>query len=144
MKEKNSITKKIIIHADAEKLYGIWTDIEKWNSWTKSVKSISFLENHKFDIDGKAIVEQLKLSPAAWTITAIKANECFTWQTKKMGVTISATHTITSTATGAIAASALIYKGFLAGILYKVSLKLISQYLTMEINGLKAECEKLK
>lgn len=143
MESKNNIiSKKILIKADIEKVYTIWTDIEKWSLWTKSINKISFLENNSFNLGGKARVEQPKLSPAVWIISEIKANELFTWYTKLLGVKIIAKHILQNTPNGTIAASILIYEGLFASIIYKLSSKITSEYLTLEINGLKTICEK--
>lgn len=144
MENKYSITKTATINADTSKVYSIWTDIEKWHLWTKSINKILFLENNTFEIGGKAKVEQPKLSAAIWTITDIQVNEFFTWQTKIFGVTIIAKHILKSTPNGTIAESKLIYKGFFARLFYNASFKLTSQYLEMEVNGLKTESEKPK
>jgi uncharacterized membrane protein len=144
MENKNSITKRIIINAEISKVYSVWIDIEKWNLWTKSINKISFLENNTFEIGGEARVEQPKLSPSVWTITDVKTSESFVWHTKTLGVTIVAKHILKSTQQGTIAETTIIYDGFLASLFYRLSSKLTTQYLIMEINGLKKECEKIE
>lgn len=139
---KYIVTNNITINADISKVYGVWTEVENWNLWTKSINKISFLDNEKFEIGGKVRIEQPKLSPALWTITEIQPNKSFTWQTKTMGVTVIAKHTLEHSPSGTIAKSVLTYDGLLAGLLYRLFLKLTSQYLIMEIEGLKNECEK--
>jgi uncharacterized membrane protein len=141
---KYIVTNNITINADISKVYDLWTDVENWNLWTKSINKISLLDNEKFEIGGKVRIEQPKLSPALWTITEIQPNIRFTWQTKMMGVTVIAKHILQSTPNGTIAKSELTYDGLLAGFLYRLFLKLTSQYLIMEIEGLKNECEKIK
>jgi uncharacterized membrane protein len=144
MENKNSITKRIIINAEISKVYSVWIDIEKWNLWTKSINKISILENNTFEIGGKARVVQPKLFPSVWTITDVKTNESFVWDTKTLGVTIVAKHILESTRQGTIAETTIIYEGFLASLFYRLSSNLTTQYLTMEINGLKNECESIE
>ena len=142
MESKNRLTKDILINAGIEKVYGIWTDIEKWNLWTKSIKQVSYLENTHFKVGGKAKVIQPKLSPAVWKITEIKVDKSFTWETKILGVTVIGEHILERSSGGTIAKSLLTYKGFLARILSAISRKLTIQYMIMEMEGLKNECEK--
>jgi uncharacterized membrane protein len=142
MESKNRLTKDILINADIKKVFGIWTDIEKWNLWTKSIKQISYLENSSFKVGGRAKVIQPKLSPAEWTITEIKGDKSFTWETKILGVTAIGEHILERSSSGTIAKSILSYKGFLASILSAISRKLTIRYMTMEMEGLKNECEK--
>jgi uncharacterized membrane protein len=142
MESKNRLTKDILINANIEKVYGIWTDIEKWYLWTKSIKQISYLENFSFKVGGRAKVIQPELSPAVWNITEIKADKSFTWETKILGVTVIGEHILESSSGGTIAKSILTYKGFLASVLCAISRKLTIRYMTMEMEGLKNECEK--
>jgi len=123
-------------------VYGIWTDIEKWNLWTKSIKQISYLENFSFKVGGKAKVIQPKLSPAVWKITEIKVDKSFTWETKILGVTAIGDHILENSSRGTIAKSILTYKGLFASLLCAISRNLTIQYMTMEMEGLKNECEK--
>lgn len=134
------ITKTIA--TNPQKVYSIWTDIEKWHLWTNSVTKISFLKRKRFEIGVQARILQPKLSPTVWTITEIIPNELFTWHTKKIGIKIIAKHSLKNIPNGTIVESELIYVGFLAPFLYKLTKKLASQYLEMEIIGLKTECEK--
>jgi hypothetical protein len=144
MKNKKCIKKTLPINADSTKVFSVIADVENWNLWTKSITSIAFLNNNKFEIGGQARVTQPKLSPALWTITAIIKNSSFTWQTKTFGVTMTAKHTATATAKGTLAEIEMTYDGWLASLIYKLSKNLTDHYLTMEINGLKNECEKLE
>jgi hypothetical protein len=144
MKNNYTVSKNTIIHSHVSTVFGVLADLENWNSWTKSVTSISFLENSRFQVGGKARVIQPKLSPAIWTITEIIENESFVWQTKHPGVKMIARHILKSTSQGTFVEHQVIYKGLLAGLAYKRTSDLTNQYLTIEINGLKSKCEKMK
>lgn len=142
MESKNSITQTTTVHADIAKVFGVLTDVENWHSWTKSINKISFTGEKKFEVGGQAKVFQPKLLPAVWTITEITAPQSFTWQTKTLGVSMTATHVLTSTSNGTGVTLQMTYEGLLAGLLYRLSSNLTTQYLTMEIKGLKAACEQ--
>ncbi len=142
MESKKRLTKEMLIHADIEKVYRIWTDIEKWSLWTKSIKQISYLKNNGFQVGGRAKVIQPKLSPTVWKIIEIKVHKSFTWETNILGVTIIGEHILDSSSKGTNAKSILTYNGFLANVLCAISRKLTIQYMTLEMEGLKNECEK--
>ncbi len=140
--QKINIKKSVIINNEISKVYKILVDVEKWNLWTKSINKISFLENNKFEINGKVRVEQPKLPPTVWTITEIITNKSFTWQSRTLGVTLTAKHLLKSSDNATFVEQEIIYEGFLAYLIYKLSFNLTSNYMTMEVDGLKVECEK--
>lgn len=144
MEKKNSVTRKLVVNRDAHTVFSVLADVEKWNEWTKSITSISFLEKERFVVGGKARILQPRLSPAIWTITEIVENKSFTWMTKTLGVTITATHSLDSTLEGTIVELRLIYEGLLSGLVFRLFSKMAIQNLELEIKGLKAECERIR
>jgi Polyketide cyclase / dehydrase and lipid transport len=142
MKNKYCISKRLTINSAAERVFSVLSDIESWNSWTKSITHISFVGNSKFEVGGRARVLQPNLPPAIWTITEIIENNSFTWQTKTFGVKTTAKHILIKANDETVAELKIIFEGILAPLVYKLKLKLTAQYLIMEINGLKSECEK--
>jgi len=143
MEKKNSVTRKLVVNSEAHTIFSVLADVEKWNEWTKSITSISFLEKERFVVGGKARILQPRLSPAIWTITEIVENKSFTWKTKTLGVIITAMHTLESSPVGTVVELRLIYEGFLSGLLFAISSKKAAQNLELEINGLKSKCEMI-
>lgn len=142
MKNKYCISKSLAIDSSPVKVFAVLKDIENWNSWTKSITNISFIDNSKFEVGERARVIQPNLSPAIWTITEIVENNSFTWQTKAIGVKMIAKHIVKSSEQATVAEIQMKFEGWLAPLIYKLKSKLVAEYLTMEINGLKNESEK--
>lgn len=142
MDKKYRISKNIIINARPEQIFRVLADIENWNLWTSSVKRITLINDIKFSKGTKARIVQPKLLPALWEITEIEKNKYFTWVTKYIGLKMTGKHIIETKNNITSVESVLIYEGILAKLFYKLTSSLTSQYLTMEINGLKKECER--
>lgn len=142
MKTNYNIIKSIEIDAEPSKVFSVLSNLENWNLWTKSISKISFLENSKFFVGGKVEIIQPKMPSAIWVITEINENQSFTWTTKKLGVTITGEHALINRNQKTFVEIRIKYDGFLASFLYKIGGKLTTEYLTLEINGLKKECEK--
>jgi hypothetical protein len=138
----NRITKDLIIHSTPEQIFKTLSDVEHWNLWTKSINSISFVDSDHFAEGGKAKVIQPKLFPAIWTITEVIENKSFTWETTSIGLKMIAKHNLTVTDQGTLVELEMIYTGFLAKLFYTLTSKLTTEYLNMELNGLKEQCEK--
>lgn len=142
MKKEISISNQTHINASINEVYNVLINIEKWKDWTESINEISYISNPRFEIGNKVLIKQPKLFPAIWTITEITKNKSFAWQTKTLGVSITAIHNLSTTAEVTRVENKLIYKGMLAYFMFTLSSKLSEEYLTMEINGLKNVCEK--
>jgi hypothetical protein len=135
------ISKNTIVDTDVSTVFSVLADIENWNSWTRSVTRISYLEHNKFQVGDKATVIQPKLSPALWTIAEIIPNKSFVWQTNSYGVKMTAKHILKETSRGTFIEHQVIYEGLFARLFYKLTTKLTNRYLAMEIMGLKRKCE---
>ena len=141
MDKKYRISKNIIIYARPEQIFRVLADIENWNLWTSSIKRIAIINGIKFNKGTKARIVQPKLLPALWEITEIEKNKYFTWVTKYIGLKMTGKHIIETKNNVTSVESVIIYEGILAKLFYRLTSSLTSQYLTMEINGLKKECE---
>jgi len=137
------ISKSTEVNASVSTVFGVLSDIEHWNEWTKSVTKISYLPNNNFLIGGKALVHQPKLPASVWTITEIIPNRFFFWQMNSHGVKITAKHIMKETDKGTFIEHQVIYEGLFAWLVYKLTAKLTKQYLGMEITGLKHHCEEI-
>lgn len=144
MNRKYYIEKSEVINSTPEYIFSILKDVEHWNNWTDSIIHISFKEGKIFEIGSRVKILQPKLSPAIWTITEIHNNKSFSWEQKSYGTKIIANHFIEKCNEGTIAKSQIIFQGFWAWLIYKLSFALTTRYLEMEIKGLKNKCESLE
>ena len=139
---KYSISKNIMINADPKHIFSVWTDIENWKLWTSSIKRITIINDIKFCKGTKARIVQPKLLPGVWEITEIEKDKYFIWVSESIGLKMTGKHIIEKKNNITNVESTIIYEGIFAKLLYRLTSSLTSQYLTMEINGLKDQCEK--
>ncbi len=144
MNRKYQIVKSIEIKADPTIIFGVLADVESWNSWTKSITTISFVKNSQFKLGGKVKMKQPKFLPAVWTISELTPNKSFEWKKKSLAVTLTAHHSVIRINGSTYLELKMSYEGFLAGIVYRISSRITSEYLTMEISDLKNKCESIK
>jgi hypothetical protein len=129
------------IRCKPDQIFRILIDVSHWNTWTKSIIDIIILKHTDFDIGSKIKVLQPKLFPAIWTVTEISENKCIAWEKKSFGLKMTANHLIEELPEISTVKLQVIYSGFLAPVIYKLTSQLTETYLTMEITGLKARCE---
>lgn len=143
MGKKYSISKNILINAKPEYIFRVLADIENWNLWTSSIKKIIIINDTKFNKGTKVKIVQPKLLPAVWEITEIEKDKYFTMEKRYVGLKMIAKHILEPRNNTTSVELVMIYEGVLAKLFYSLTSSLTSQYLTMEINGLKNKCEKV-
>ena len=140
---KYRISKTINVNAGPEIIFKILTEIGNWSLWTKSVKSIKLINKNIFEKGTKVKISQPKLLPTTWEVTEIQKDRSFTWVTNSPGLRMTAKHIIEPKDDATTVKLITIYGGILAALIYKMTSGLTNQYMTMEIEGLKAEAERL-
>ncbi|WP_188932419.1 SRPBCC family protein [Puia dinghuensis] len=143
MKKKYLVEKTSPVHASARHIFNILLRLERWNLWTQSVTGISTLNNASVEVGTKLRVLQPKLSPAIWIITKIDQDKILIWEKRSLGLKMISEHLIHSDANETKVTIRMNYEGPLAGLIYQLTRSLTNRYMTMEINGLKKESEKL-
>jgi hypothetical protein len=136
------IEKTSVITARPRDIFNVLLELGRWNRWTKSITEMSILNNDQ-PIQGARIkVLQPKLPPAIWTITEIDRDKALIWEKKSFGLRMLSEHLILNGADETSVTIRITYEGPLAGLFYRFTRNLTDRYMTMEINGLKGECEK--
>lgn len=148
MKENNSqkklylVEKTLAIDAQPNDIFNVLMDFERWNRWTQSITEMSMLNNDRPGAGAKIRVLQPKLLPAIWTITEILRDKSLTWEKRSFGLTMLSEHLIMNGDKETSMTIRMTYQGPLAGLFYSFTRSLTDRYMTMEINGLKRECER--
>lgn len=143
MSKKYSVSKNILINARPEYIFRVLADIENWNLWTSSIKKIIIINDTKLNKGTKVKIVQPKLLSTVWEITEIEKDKYFTMEKRYVGLKMIAKHILEPKNSSTSVELVMIYEGILAKLFYRLTSSLTSQYLTMEINGLKNKCEKV-
>jgi uncharacterized membrane protein len=133
----------IDVTAPAQRLFEVYTDVERWPEWTDSVTSVERLDQGPLNVGSRARIKQPRLPAAMWEVTEVVAGHSFTWMAQSPGIITTASHVVTAPASGGpvrVTAS-LEQAGLLGPLLGFLTKKLTNRYLQMELRGLKAHCE---
>jgi len=90
---------------------------------------------------GRGGRRQPKLRPAVWQVTELEDGRNFTWTTRAPGLRMKAAHLVEPQSTGSRAALTLEISGMLAPLVWRLYGRLIDEYVTTEVQGLKKRCE---
>lgn len=71
---------RITIHASAESIFGIYQDVENWNTWDPDTKHAS-LEG-PFAVGSKGRLTPTKGNTVPMTVTKVEPGRCFTVESK--------------------------------------------------------------
>ncbi|MEV4655802.1 SRPBCC family protein [Micromonospora sp. NPDC049301] len=131
------------IAADAQRVWAVLVDVQRWPEWTASVRGVRRGEPGPLTVGATARLDQPRLRPAVWRVTELTENHAFTWVSDAPGVRTSAEHRVLPLADGRTRVElALTQSGPLAGPVGWLYGGLLRRYLRLEADGLRRRCER--
>lgn len=141
-KKRYLVEKTSIINALPGDIFKVLMDFGRWEQWTASITEMSILDNGRRGMGARIKILQPKLPPAIWTVTECLPEKSLTWEKKSFGLVMLSEHLVLTGNNGTSVTIRMTYQGPLAGLFYMLTHALTDRYMTMEIEGLKRECEK--
>jgi uncharacterized membrane protein len=132
----------IAIDATPQRVWEVFSDVERWPEWTETVDTLELLDPGPLKVGSRARIKQPRLPVAVWQVTELVDGSHFVWESKAPGVRSVGGHYVEPAGTGAKARSVVEQHGpggFLIGLLTK---GLTNRYLALEGQGLKARSEQ--
>ncbi|MGC5288732.1 SRPBCC family protein [Micromonospora sp. DT231] len=131
------------IAADAEQVWAVLVDVERWPEWTTSVTRVERGESGPFAVGATARLTQPKLRPAVWRVTELTEGREFTWVSDTPGVRTRGEHRLVPLPDGRTRVElAIDQSGPLAGLIGRLYGGLLRRYLRLEADGLKRRSER--
>jgi hypothetical protein len=140
-KRRYLVEKTSVINALPGDIFKVLMNFGQWNQWTASITKMSILNNDRPGMGARIKVLQPKLPPAIWTITETLQDKSLTWEKRSFGLVMLSEHLITTSNNMTSVIIRMTYQGPLASLFYMLTHSLTDRYMTMEIYGLKRECE---
>ena len=131
----------IHIKATPDAVWAVTDDLERWPAWTPTVTDVRRLDDGPFGFGSSARIKQPGQPEAAWTVTAYVSGERFTWETRRAGLRMVATHAVAPKGGGTSNRLRVEASGVVAVLLWPVLRFAIQRALAEENRGLKAHCE---
>ena len=130
------------ITAPAAVVWDVYSDVERWPEWTRSIKSVRYVGGDRLGLGARARIQQPKLPAAEWEVTALDPGHAWTWVAKAAGVRSTAVHEVVPVdAETTIVRTRIEQRGPLGAIIGLFYGRLTRTYLAMEADGLKARSE---
>jgi hypothetical protein len=132
----------ITIDAPASVVWDVFTDVERWPTWTTSVTNLELVEGNEIAIGTKARIKQPGFPQLVWTVTAVEPGAGWTWMTHSPGATTTATHEVRPLDDGTTRVEQTIdQRGVLGVLVGRLTRRRTRRYLAIEAAGLKQRAE---
>src|SRR3954468_19698269 len=132
----------VVIDATSDAVWAVYSDVERWPTWTDSVREVAFLDGDRVAMGARVRIRQPKLPTAKWEVTAVEPGRSWTWESHAPGVHTVATHTLEPLDDRRThVRQTIAQRGFFAAIAARLYANLTRSYLAMEAAGLKQRCE---
>lgn len=125
------------IQASPERVWEVFSDVERWPDWTPTVDSVERLDAGRIHIGARTRIRQPKLPVAVWEVTELKDGEYFEWVSKAPGIKTTGGHRVISTPEGTVATATIVQEGPLGWLFGRLYAGLTKRYIATETAKLK-------
>lgn len=123
------------VAADADRVWSLLIDVERWPTWTRSIQSLEI--DGPVAVGAVATIKQPRLPVARWLVTEVEPGRSFTWESRAGGLHSVARHDVEPAAAGTSRLTLSIRQtGPLAGPISILLGRLTRRYVSMEAEGL--------
>jgi uncharacterized membrane protein len=134
----------VTIDAPAAVVWDVYSDVERWPTWTASVTDVRLVDGTDIALGTKAAIKQPRLPRLVWTVTAVEPGRSWTWVSRSPGATTTANHEVRPLPDGTtLVEQTLEQAGLLGALVGRLTRRMTRRYLAMEAAGLKQRAEAL-
>jgi len=135
------IQDQALIHAPADVVWAVTTDIERLPEATPTITKVEALDPVPLAIGGRARLTQPGLSTRVWTVTEVEPDRVFAWSTKVMGVRMTGRHELRSVPEGCENTLSIDLSGPGSGLLGRLTRRRMAETLATENAGFRRVAE---
>jgi uncharacterized membrane protein len=137
------IEERIEIAAPPQRVWDVTVDIPRWPEWNPTVERVEVLTPGPLRTGWSARLKQPGNQPGVWTVTRLEEPGIYEWDTRALGMHVTALHVLRPTATGGTEVTLSIeVEGPTAFLLGWIVARVSRKFLPMEAAALKQECER--
>lgn len=133
----------IEVAAPAETVWDVFSDVERWPTWTASVTSVTPLDGPEIEVGRRFEIVQPRFPRLVWEVTAVDPGRSWTWRQRSPGGTTDATHEVEPRSDGTTVVRQRIDQRGAVGVAVGVlTRRLTRRYLRLEAEGLRSASEE--
>ena len=131
------------IAAPASVVWRVFSDVERWPEWTKSVTKLTALDGPELRPGARCEIRQPRFPKLVWEVTEVDPGTSWTWVTRSPGAVTSATHIVRAAGPDrTVMEQVLDQGGPLGSLVARLMAGTTRRYLEMEAAGLAARSEE--
>jgi uncharacterized membrane protein len=131
----------IEIDASANRVWEVFSDVQRWPEWTASVTSLTALDGPGLAVGKRFAIKQPRLPRLVWEVTEVVAGSSWTWQQRSPGGRTVAVHEVHPHGSGTLVRQRLDQRGPVGALVGRLLRGTTKRYLDLEAQGLKARSE---
>ena len=131
------------IAAPASVVWRVFSDVERWPEWTKSVTKLTALDGPELRPGARFEIRQPRFPKLVWEVTEVDPGTSWTWVTRSPGAVTSATHIVRAAGPDRTVMEQVLEQGGpLGSLVARLMAGTTRRYLEMEAAGLAARSEE--
>ncbi|GAB3932307.1 hypothetical protein GCM10029976_038030 [Kribbella albertanoniae] len=132
----------VTIQAPAERVWAVYSDVERWPEWTPTIESVERLDEGRIHVGARTRIRQPKLPVAVWEVTELVEGEYFEWISTGPGIKTTGGHRVITTPEGTVATATVIQEGPIGWLFGTLYAGLTRRYIATETEKLKEFTER--
>jgi uncharacterized protein YndB with AHSA1/START domain len=136
------VTQTVDIAATPERVWQVIVDVERWPTWTDSVRAARLLDGPPLAEGSRVELRQPRLPTTEWVVIELVDGESFTWSARGPGVVSVASHRLEPADGGTRVRLEFSQQGPLSRALDVLAGAMVRRYVGMEAAGLRRRCEQ--
>ncbi len=133
---------QVEVEAPVERVWEVLQDVERWPEWASTVTSVRRLDDGPLALGSRARIEQPRIPPTEYEVTALDPGRSFTWTARGPGVRTTARHALEPRDAGRTRVTLSVEQsGPLGVVMGRFYRGLTDRYLAVEAAGLAARSE---
>jgi hypothetical protein len=134
---------QVAISAPPDVVWSVFTDVERWPTWTRSISSIESLDGGGIELGRRFRIRQPRLPVLVWRVTDVRPGSSWTWTATSSGARTDAWHRVAPEGeAGCVVSQGIDQRGPVGVVVGLLMRRLTQRYLTLEAEGLKRASEE--
>lgn len=136
------ISHSLDIPATIDDVWQVYVDVERWPLWMESMDHVDVMDGRALTLGSEVWISQPRLPNATWTVTEFTPRVSWTWVSRALGATSTATHVLRPVDDNVTRVDmTLDMSGGIGAVAGRMIAKRAKHYMTLEGEGLRAACE---
>lgn len=138
---ERAFEEQVVVQAPPEAVWPLLEDVERWPTWTASMREVTLLDPGPLAVGSRVRVRQPRLPATVWTVQELREGRSFAWGSSSPGMRTVGDHRVEPHPQGSLVTLTLRLTGPAAPVSALLFGSLVRRYVRMEGAGLTQRAE---